>query len=173
MSTAPETGQSKPAMPMGFGLQFESLYRAEGLAQIDELFRHTLHQRSPALATRLAAARDAPDTLGHQAEAELLLELGPHLEAFVGELFLVNDALAALASEAKSMDPFFRIKWKFVRRQAVLQIPVQEALKLDGEALRARLISQFHSQPATVEAFEAQFVQCVSAWQKGVLHPIR
>ena len=167
MSTAPETGQSKPAMPMGFGLQFESLYRSEGLARIDELFRQTLHQRSPALATRLAAARGAPDTLGHQAEAELLLELGPHLEAFVGELFLVNDALAALASEAKSMDPFFRVKWKFVRRQAVLQIPVQEALKLDGEALRARLISQFHSQPATVEAFEAQFVQCVSAWQKG------
>ena len=124
MSTAPETGQSKPAMPMGFGLQFESLYRAEGLAQIDELFRHTLHQRSPALATRLAAARAAPATLGHQAEAELLLELGPHLAAFVGELFRGNDALARLASESKAMDKIFRIKWKIRERQGGFRSPV-------------------------------------------------
>jgi hypothetical protein len=86
---------------LGFGIAFRDLYRTGGLARIDEAFVGQLRGKVPALAERLLAARSKPENLGRAAEAELLLALGPALEQFIGTLFDIAEALAALAETAE------------------------------------------------------------------------
>ena len=70
------------------GLAFEDLYRRDGLVRLDAAFIAqlkatdvALHNRSDGGAARAGRARRA------KAESELLVELAPHLEDFIGELF--------------------------------------------------------------------------------------
>ena len=154
---------------LAFGIAFRDLYRAGGLARIDEAFVEQLRERDPTLAERLLAGRSQPRNLGRAAEAELLLALGPALEQFIGTLFGISEAVAELAETANAAEPFFRIKWKFVRRQAALGISPDEVRGLDGSALRSQLQGWFErSDGATslaAEAFEASFVHAVTQWQ--------
>ena len=76
-----------PSLALAFGLAFEDLYRTRGLERIDAEFVTFLSEADGALAGRFAAARTAPDTLEYKAEAELLIAVAPHLDAFVAELF--------------------------------------------------------------------------------------
>ena len=48
------------------------------------------------LAERLRTARDAPDLLGAKKEAELLIDLAPHLEDFLAKLFGIEGDVRAL-----------------------------------------------------------------------------
>ena len=154
---------------LGFGISFRDLYRAGGLARIDETFIRQLRAKVPVLAERLLAARSQPQDLSRAAEAELLLALGPALERFIGTLFCISEACAELAETANAAEPFFRIKWKFVRRQAALGISPDEVQGLDGSALRSQLQGWFErsngATPWAAEAFEAEFVRAVTAWQ--------
>src|SRR5579872_3943445 len=81
----------------GFGLSFADLYDAHGLQRLDARFLSRLEAAQPALAARLDAAREAPDKLAAKEESALLLELAPHLEQFVADLFGIQDEVAALA----------------------------------------------------------------------------
>ena len=154
---------------LGFGIAFRDLYSLDGLARVDQAFVEQLRAKDAALAERLLAARSKPGNLSRTAEAELLLALGPTLEPFIGILFGISEALAELAATVNAAEPFFRIKWKFVRRQAALGISPDAVKGLDADALRRQLQGWFgpsdKATPTAAEAFETAYVAAVNRWQ--------
>ena len=81
------------------GLAFDDLYRRDGLARIDTLFVAHLQASDVALYNRLLTARRDPDALGDKGESELVVDVAPHLEDFIGELFGIAPELRALQEQ--------------------------------------------------------------------------
>jgi hypothetical protein len=109
-------------LSLAFGLAFDDLYRRDGLLRLDEHWLESLRTADAALAERFVAARAAPDALDPKAEAALLIELAPTLDAFVARLFGIEEELELLRSAHTALDPLYRVKWKFVKRQALLKV---------------------------------------------------
>jgi len=78
------------------GLDFADLYERDGLVRLDRAFVGDLAAADAALHDRLMAARAAPDALDRKSESDLLVELAPHLEDFLGELFGIAGEVRAL-----------------------------------------------------------------------------
>ncbi len=116
------------ALDLAYGLHFEDLYSRKGLRRIDAAFVEALRATDAGLAQRLAGARTALADPTRQAalepalsvrdEAALLIEIGPHLDTFVGRLFGIGDALGALRDAHHAHDPLYEVKLRFVRREA-------------------------------------------------------
>ena len=70
------------SLSLKFGLSFDDLYRREGLVRLDAAFVDSL---GDALAARLRAAR--AEFPGRKQQSELMVDLAPHVEDFIGELF--------------------------------------------------------------------------------------
>src|SRR4051812_34352595 len=87
----PSMPSSAVRLELAFGLDFNDLYRREGLERVDRAFRQSLLEADAALAERYEAARAAPDTLAYKAEAELLMAVSPHFDRFVARLFAIED----------------------------------------------------------------------------------
>jgi NADPH-dependent glutamate synthase beta subunit-like oxidoreductase/NAD(P)H-flavin reductase len=146
---------------LAFGLRFEDLYRREGLQRLDEAFGDFLAEADPELSRRFASARAAPEALASRDEAALLLALAPHLDRFLGELFRIGDAVAALRGDHEALAPLVRAKWKFVRRKALLPWPDEASLgDFDADAALARL-EAWLGQPFE----ELAFARALQAWQ--------
>ena len=114
------------SLALAHGLRFEDLYSREGLQRIDAAFVDTLREADAALAQRLTDARanaSGEAAPGARDEAALLIEIGPHLDAFVGRLFGIGDALSALRDAHHALDPLYEVKLKFVRREATRLAP--------------------------------------------------
>jgi NADPH-dependent glutamate synthase beta subunit-like oxidoreductase/NAD(P)H-flavin reductase len=140
-------------------LVFEDLYRRDGLLRLDRLFLDRLKQSEPALAQRLQAARAAPDGLAPKAQSELLIELAPHLEDFVAELFGIQAEAGALAARHHELAPLFSVKRQFVQRRAMNRIKPEEAAGIDGPRLEAQL-AQHMGGPFS----ELGFANLVQGW---------
>ena len=145
---------------LAFGLAFTDLYRREGLQRVDDAFVSTLRQRDAALAERLLAARADP-SLAPKEEAALLVALAPHLDTFVAELFGIADAMHDLREQHAALAPLNQVKWKFVKRQALLKYTDAAALAdFDADAAAGRL------QTWLGQAFEElAFARAVLQWQ--------
>ncbi|CAK0770604.1 Pyridine nucleotide-disulfide oxidoreductase [uncultured Gammaproteobacteria bacterium] len=124
---------------MGLGLSFSDLYEHDGLVRLDQGFCAYVAVANAALAERLAIARAAPDALEAKAESALLLELAPHLETFIAELFPIKDALGQLVGRHTELAPLYRCKRLFVQRRATRELKPDQAAALDGEALTIEL----------------------------------
>ena len=111
------------------------------------------------LHTRLLTARADPGGLAVKDESALIIDLGPHLDAFVAGLFGVEAETEALLVETLALDPVHSCKRLFVQRQAVKKYP--DPLDFDGPALRAALERRFGA-PLT----ERLFADHVAIWQK-------
>ena len=72
---------------LGLGFTFQDLAERDGLVRLDQMFLQRLEQAEPALHVRLLTARALPDSLPSKDESALIIDLGPHLDTFVGELF--------------------------------------------------------------------------------------
>ena len=145
----------------GFGLEFPDLYRSDGLARLDARFVDWLHGRSPDAAGTLARLREeALRDPSARADAQALIEIGDHLDAFVGELFGISEALDALAARIRAAEPLVRTKWKFVKRQAVLGTDPAAAQAIDADATRAELTAAGASPDD-----EERFAQAIADWQ--------
>src|SRR5215469_15653688 len=118
------------------GLNFDDLYRRDGLARIDEAFVRHLQAADVALHNRLLTARRAPDALAHKDESDLVTELAPHLEDFIGELFGIAAELRALQERHHELSPIYAVKRLFVQRRAVKGVTAEAAAAIDGPALR-------------------------------------
>ena len=112
-------------LALAHGLAFQDLYSPDGLLRVDAAFVDSLHAADAALAQRLEATRAAHragerggPAPGPYDEAALLIELAPHVDAFVGALFGIGDALAGLRRRHHELDPLYEVKTKFVRREA-------------------------------------------------------
>ncbi|MEB2350462.1 MAG: FAD-dependent oxidoreductase [Burkholderiaceae bacterium] len=167
-------------LALPFGLRFEDLHLDPGLDRLDHAFVDALRAADPSLAQRLVDARRAlrattdadrdddrasgddtciaPDA---RAEAALLIELGPHVDAFVGTLFGIGEALGALRERHGELDPLYEVKLKFVRREAA-KLPAGELAGFDADAA-LRDIEDWLREPFD----ELSFARAVLAWQRA------
>ena len=104
---------------LGFGLSFADLADRAGLVRLDRVFLAQLEAEDAGLHARLLAARAAPAALPEKAASELIVALGPVLDAFVAALFGIADDVLALARRTHELDPVHACKRLFVQRQAV------------------------------------------------------
>src|SRR5690242_8491914 len=130
-------------LKLAFGLSFAELYRRDGLAKLDAAFLDRVGavdaSCAGSLQSRLAAARENPSALESKSESALILEIAPHLDDFLAELFGIQTEFRELAARHHALSPVHTIKRQFVQRKAANKIKPDEAAKLDGAALEARL----------------------------------
>src|SRR5579863_9646934 len=92
-------------LPLAFGFTFEDLYQRDALTQLDARFLGELQSANGPLAERLLAARANPEALPRKQQSELILELAPHLEDFLGELFGIGAEIRALQQRHNALAP--------------------------------------------------------------------
>ena len=146
---------------LNFGFVFPDLYSRSGLVRIDAAFLQFLAEGDAVLAARLVAARADPAALARKAESELLIALAPHLEDFTAALFGIASEVQALSARHTELAPLYAMKRLFVQRRAMHAIKPEEAARLHGAALEARLVSWF-GQPFS----ELVFARAVGEWLK-------
>lgn len=144
---------------LGHGLSFDDLYARAGLDRVDGAFLARLTETAPQLAERLLAGRAAPDALTAKDEAALLVELAPHLDDFLAELFAVRTALAELRERQDSLAPLYQAKRLFVQRRALKEVKPEEAATLDAAALERDYVLRV-GEPFS----ELGFARRVLAW---------
>ena len=130
-------------LKLAFGLSFAELYHRDGLVKLDGAFLARLaatdESCAGSLVPRLAAARANPAGLDAKAESALILEIAPHVDDFLAELFGIQAQVAALAARHHELAPLHTVKRQFVQRRAANKVKPDEAAKLDGATLEARL----------------------------------
>ncbi len=150
---------------LAFGLGFEDLYHRSGLERVDAEFVRSLEAADAPLAQRLHDARRAPDAFEYKVEAELLIAVAPHLDAFVAKLFRIEPEWKALVDAHHELAPLFRVKRKFVQRRAMLKIKADEAAGLDGAALEADVAARLGGRFE-----ELEFARRVLEWLADESH---
>jgi NADPH-dependent glutamate synthase beta subunit-like oxidoreductase/NAD(P)H-flavin reductase len=148
-------------LELAFGLTFADLYSRAGAERIDRLFVEHLRTVDPALATRLAAARENPAALERNAESGLLIALGPHLEDFLALQFGIEPDVRALEARHHELTPLYVVKRLFVQRKAMNTYRAEVAATFDGAALRHELHSLLGE-----EFSELAFARAVTRWQQ-------
>ena len=143
------SADSSKTLQLAFGFAFTDLYDSAGLARLDARF---LEYLDPALRARLEAGRAHPASLAAKDASQLLIDVAPHLEDFVGELFGIVHALNVLRDHHTDLAPIYSVKRKFVQRKAITSINAEQAAAFDPQALEARLTDLF-GEPVTELAF--------------------
>ncbi|MFZ9406193.1 MAG: FAD-dependent oxidoreductase [Burkholderiaceae bacterium] len=128
----------------------EGLHGREGLARIDARFLEHLAKHDAPLQARLLEARARPDALDRKAASALMLALGAPLEDFLLDCFDLGSAARAARSRHADFEAVYRVKWKFVRRQAVLAVNPDALQSFDADAARQTLLSAI--APETVSS---------------------
>jgi len=126
------------SLHLGFDADFDDLHDREGLARLDARFVDFIGGRDASLKARLEAARAAPAAVAREAHSELIIDLAPVLEAFVGELFGVQAELDALRGGREALALLYSVKRLFVQRRAVKKYAA-EAETADASDLRRQL----------------------------------
>src|SRR6266446_5087674 len=125
-------------LKLAYGLSFAELYERDGLVRLDAAFLEHLGAAESALRPQLEAAR-ATASLEPKAESALILEIAPHLDDFLAELFGIQTEFRTLAARHHELAPLYTVKRQFVQRRAGNKVKPEEAAKLDGPALEAEL----------------------------------
>jgi hypothetical protein len=144
---------------LGFGLQFEDLYRRAGLVRLDAAFLDRLLATDLGLHVQLLDARLNPGARTPKEQSELVIALAPHVEDFLGELFGIGKELEALQSRHNAFAPFFAFKRKFIQKRAISGVTKEQADAIDGLGLGGELEAIF-GEPLTERSFFAH----VSVW---------
>src|SRR5882672_2946260 len=95
-------------LKLAHGLSFAELHERDGLAGLDAAFLDHLGAADSALRPQLEAARADP-SLDSKAESALILEIAPHLDDFLAELFGVQAEFRALAARHNELAPLYSI----------------------------------------------------------------
>jgi hypothetical protein len=144
-------------LSLKFGLLFDDLYRREGLVRLDAAFVDYLRATDAALCARLTAAR--ADFPVRKQQSELLVDLAPHVEDFIGDLFGISAAVRALQAKHDALAPVYALKRKFIQKKAISGVTTEKASAINGRACAMELEALFN-EPLT----EASFVDHVSRW---------
>jgi len=141
------------------GLSFPDLYRRDGLERLDAAFVAHVETTDTALFNRLMAGRRDPEGLEAKTESELLIDLAPHLEDFVGEMFGIGEEVRALQARHLALAPLYTVKRLFVQRRAVKGVTIEQAAAIDAAATQHALEELFG------EALrEESFARHVAPW---------
>ena len=146
-------------LSLPLGLVFEDLYSREGLLKLDAAFLSELEESAPALYARLLSARQNPPALARKQYSELIIELAPYLEDFIGHLFGIEPELRELQHRHSELAPLYSVKRRFVQRKALTNFTAEKASELDGFAIAAELEALIE-EPLT----ELSFANHVSRW---------
>src|SRR6201996_9597667 len=146
-------------LTLSFGLVFDDLSSHAGLVRLDSIFLDQLAEANPALHDRLLAARTDQSALTAKARAELIIELAPYAEDFVGALFGIQPELTALQARHHELAPLYSVKRRFVQRKALTGYTPEKAAAIDGTAIGAEL-EAFLLEPLT----ERSFADHVDRW---------
>src|SRR5256885_7891446 len=125
-------------LKLAHGLSFAELHERDGLARLDAAFLDHLGAAESALRLQLEAAREHPGP-DSKAESALILEVAPHLDDFLAELFGIEAEFQSLAARHNELAPLYSVKRQFVQRRAANKVKPEEAARLDGPALEAEL----------------------------------
>ncbi len=117
------------------GLAFSDLYKRDGLVRVDEHFLEYLNGVNEGLHSRLLAGRADMEALTHKQHSELIIEVAPYLEDFVGELFGIQAELRELQARHHELAPLFSVKRRFVQRKAMTGVSPEQASAIDGFAV--------------------------------------
>ncbi|HET8875090.1 MAG TPA: FAD-dependent oxidoreductase [Casimicrobiaceae bacterium] len=150
---------------LAHGLEFADLYTVDGAARIDERFIAHLARADATVAERLLEARTAPAPLAGKDESALLIDIAPHLEDFLAELFGIEDAVRALEARHHELAPLFSVKRQFVQRKAMNAYKADVAASFDGRALRGAIDALLGAH-GDVASFELAFARAVISWQQ-------
>ncbi|MFI4887494.1 MAG: FAD-dependent oxidoreductase [Burkholderiales bacterium] len=150
---------------LAHGLSFDDLYSVAGAARIDDCFLAHLARADAALADRLARARAEALSLPPKDESALLIDVAPHLEDFLAELFGIGESVRALEARHHDLAPLYAVKRQFVQRKAMNAYKAEVAAKFDGAQLRVELDASL-GMHHDVQAFELAFARAVTAWQQ-------
>ncbi|HWG79216.1 MAG TPA: FAD-dependent oxidoreductase, partial [Stellaceae bacterium] len=141
------------------GLAFEDLYARDGLVKLDAHFIAHLQAADVGLYNRLVTARRDPAALERKAEADLLVELAPHVEDFIAGLFGIGAEMRALQAKHDALAPLYTVKRLFVQRRAVKGVTPEAAAAIDGEGLARELEGLFGEALS-----EESYARHVAAW---------
>ena len=123
-----------------------------------------------ALHDRLVTERADPEALDRKAESDLLVDLAPHLEDFIGELFGIAAEIRELQARHDELAPLYSVKRLFVQRRAVKEIKEADAARLDGSKLAQELDTLIGGKPADFAtragavAWELRYAGAVGRW---------
>src|SRR5215469_2925003 len=149
------------------GLSFADLYDREGLVRIDRAFAAHLAAADVGLHDRLMAGRRDPDAVERLDESNLLVDLAPHLEDFVGELFGIEGEVRELQARHHDLAPLYSVKRLFVQRRAIKGVKEADAIAKDGPGLTRELDGLMRS-PSDVDdriaAWERRYAEHVAKW---------
>jgi NADPH-dependent glutamate synthase beta subunit-like oxidoreductase/NAD(P)H-flavin reductase len=138
---------------LDFGVRFEDLYQREGLLRLDSVFLAWLQDADPALHARLIAARENPSATAPKDYSTLIIDVAPHLEDFIGQLFGITSEIRDLQSRHHELAPLYSVKRRFVQRSTLIsKIPAVEAAAFNGDSLQAEL-ETFFSEPLTERSY--------------------
>ncbi len=141
------------------GITFEDLYDREGLVRVDSLFLTQLQEAAPVFHERLLAARQDPSSLTLKPASELIIELAPYLDDFLGEIFGIMPELQLLRRKHHDLSPLYFVKRQFVQRKALTGQTPEKASELDGMSLACQL-EEIFLEPLT----EMSFATHVARW---------
>jgi hypothetical protein len=144
------------------GLTFADLYDREGLVRLDRAFVAHLAEADAGLHERLLTARRDPEAVERLEESNLLVDLAPHLEDYIGELFGIAPEVRELQARHEELAPLYSIKRLFVQRRAVKGIKEADAIAIDGSALARELDAMIGSPPE--ELWEPRYAEHVARW---------
>jgi NADPH-dependent glutamate synthase beta subunit-like oxidoreductase/NAD(P)H-flavin reductase len=150
------------SLSLAFDLQFEDLYRRDGLARLDGCFVEFLKGRNTDLHNRLMAGRAAPEGVAGKDYSDLIVELAVELEDFIAALFGIARDVDALRSRHDALAPLYAVKRLFVQRRAAKKYSPEQAATFDGQALGAQLETLIGG-----ELTELRFAERVEAWMKA------
>ena len=156
-------------LALKYGLDFAELYDRDGLTKLDREFVAHLRAGEAALHDRLMAARAEPEALDRKDESDLIVELAPYVEDFLGSLFAIETEIRELQVRHDTLAPLYAVKRLFVQRRAVKDIKEEQAALLDGDALRWALephlgAGDFPDTRVGILAWEQRFAAVVSVW---------
>src|SRR3954471_9036989 len=152
------------------GLAFAYLYDRDALVRLDRAFVAHLASTDVGLYDRLMAARAEPDGLDRKGESDLLVDLAPYLEDYIGELFGISGQVRELQARHDKLAPLFSVKRLFVQRRAVKEIKEADAALLNGHKLAQELETLIGGPPASFDsregtlAWELRYAEAVGRW---------
>ena len=157
-------------LKLAFDLAFPDLYQRDGLVRVDAAFLSEIAASDMGLWTRLTVARKDPTSLDAKTESQLLLDLAPHVDDFLGKLFGISKEVSALAKRHHELAPLYEIKRQFVQRKAAKSFDAAAASALPGEKLGTDLeplvgAALGHMSTSEIAAFELAFARQVTRWQ--------
>ena len=147
-------------MKLNHDISFAELYQREGLIKLDAAFVASLKEKNVELFNRLMQGRADRNALADKEHSQLLLDVAPHVEDFIGTLFGIEKEVQSLAQAHNDLAPLYACKRLFVQRRAAKALTPEEASRVDGAALLG-MLPLLHADDAH---FEIVYAKVVMGW---------